>query len=329
MLRAKTIAAAVLFLGLLGPACSSPSTDGSAGGGGVGSGSGGSSSSGGGSSSSGGASSSGGSSSGGDAGGPPANAGFPGKWIDGTACATEPKVQVWKYDDATYVLRQSLCTNFEGPFVYLLLGSTKAILVDTGTGAVDLATEVGKLVGARDLVVAHSHGHGDHVGGDGQFAGKPKTTVVGTSAGAVRSFFQIQGEAAAAYDLGGRVLDLMMIPGHQAAHVAVYDRATRILLTGDTLYPGRLYIDDFASYRASVGRLVAFVDAGHPVSWVLGGHVELTAAGNGADFAQGSKAHPNEHVLQLTTAELRDLDAVVRPMTTPARTVRPHFILSP
>ncbi len=31
-----------------------------------------------------------------------------------------------------------------------------------------------------ELVVAHTHAHGDHVAGDGQFAGRPLTTVVGT-----------------------------------------------------------------------------------------------------------------------------------------------------
>ncbi len=260
---------------------------------------------------------------------PAANYGFPAMWIDGTACATEPKVQVWKFDDNTFILRQSLCTNFEGPFMYLLLGADKALLVDTGTGAVNMASEVQPLVGNRALVVAHSHSHGDHIGGDAAFAGKPKTTVVGTQTAAVRNFFGIKDNAPVSYDLGGRLIDVMSIPGHQAAHVAFYDRNTKVLLTGDTLYPGRLYIDDFAAYRGSVARLVGFVDAGHEVSWVLGAHIELAAAGNGQDFAQGSKAHPGEHALQLKVDELRDLASVVGPMTTAKRTVRPHFILSP
>lgn len=267
---------------------------------------------------------------GGDSGpAPTANNGFPAKWIDGTACPSEAKLQVWKYDDHTVILRQSLCTNFEAPFMYLLLGTDKALLVDTGTGAVNVQAEVQALVGTRALVVAHSHGHGDHVGGDGQFAGKPKTTVVGTQTNAVRAFFGLKDNAPVAYDLGGRIVDVLPIPGHQAAHVAFYDRSTKIMLTGDTLYPGRLYIDDFTAYKASVARLVSFVDAGHDVAWVLGAHIELAAAGNGQDFAQGSKAHPGEHVLQLKVDELRDLAALVGPMNTPKRTVRPHFTLSP
>ena len=62
---------------------------------------------------------------GGSGGSAPASNGFPAHWADGLACATEPEVAVWAYDDDTFILRQSLCTNFEGPFLYLLFGEDK------------------------------------------------------------------------------------------------------------------------------------------------------------------------------------------------------------
>jgi hydroxyacylglutathione hydrolase len=260
----------------------------------------------------------------------PATNGFPAKWIDGTSCSTDPEIQTWSYTKDTFILRQSLCTTFEGPFMYLFVGATKALLVDTGTGGVDLRGAVTTLLGPKkvELVVAHSHSHGDHIGGDGAFKGQPSTTVVGTSATAVRSFFGIAGDAASSFDLGGRTIDVIAIPGHQAAHVAFYDRETKLLLTGDTLYPGRLYIDDWNSYRTSVPRLVSFVDDGRPVSFVLGGHIELPKTG--ADYAYGAKVHPNEHVLQLGDADLRELaTAVVAMGNTPKRDVHPSFIIDP
>lgn len=256
--------------------------------------------------------------------------GFPTKWIDGTACGTDPAIQTWEYAAGTYILRQSLCTTFEGPFLYLFVGAQKALLVDTGTGGVDLRGEVTKLLGGKsvELVVAHSHGHGDHVGGDGAFKNKPNTTVVGSQASAVRQFFGITGDAPAAFDLGGRVVDVLAIPGHQAAHLAYYDHATRLLLTGDTLYPGRLYIDDWTAYRASIPRLVAFVDAQRPVSFVLGGHIELPKTG--PDYSGGVKIHPNERALELGDKDLRELDVAVKAMgATPKREVHPSFIISP
>ena len=42
-----------------------------------------------------------------------------------------------------------------------------------------------------DLIVAHSHGHGDHVAGDGQFQGQDLTTVVGVSQADVAMFFGV------------------------------------------------------------------------------------------------------------------------------------------
>lgn len=267
---------------------------------------------------------------GGDAGTGVASNGFPTKWIDGTACGTDPAIQTWKYAEGTYILRQSLCTTFEGPFLYLFVGKAKALLVDTGTGGVDLRAEVTKLLAGKavQLVVAHSHGHGDHVGGDGAFKNQANTTVVGSQASAVKQFFGIAGEAPAAFDLGGRVVDVLAIPGHQAAHVAYYDHETRLLLTGDTLYPGRLYIDDWSAYRTSIPRLVAFVDAQRPVSFVLGGHIELPKTG--PDYAYGAKQHPGEHALELGDKDLRELDVAVKAMgNTPKREVHPGFVISP
>jgi glyoxylase-like metal-dependent hydrolase (beta-lactamase superfamily II) len=55
-------------------------------------------------------------------------------------------------------------------------------------------------------VVAHTHAHGDHVAGDGQFADRPATTVVGTQGESVRSSFGFAhwpGDSVT-FDLGGR-----------------------------------------------------------------------------------------------------------------------------
>jgi glyoxylase-like metal-dependent hydrolase (beta-lactamase superfamily II) len=267
------------------------------------------------------------------------NNGFPPHWDDGLACASAPPIQIWAYNDDTYILRQSLCTNFEGPFLYLLFGQDRVLLQDTGTGAVDVRSAVAGIIQswlARngkpsiELVVTHSHGHGDHVGGDGQFAGAPDTTLVGAGVSAVRSFFGIDPwpTEIVSYDLGGRTLDVLPIPGHQSAHIAVYDRRDRLLLTGDTLYPGRLYIDVWNDYRASVQRMVDFVEAGSPVEWVLGTHIELDKSGN--DYPFGADQHPDEHALELPYAVLVELNqAVIAQGDTPVYEAHADFILYP
>ena len=208
-------------------------------------------------------------------------------WMHGSAnCAQDqnPEVQVHAYNATTHIIRQNKCDNFEAPFIYVLSGSTHALVLDTGaTTSATLRTTVRNLVGTRQLVVAHSHNHGDHVAGDATFAGQPSTMVVGRTRAAVQAAFGIVNWPTdpGMLDLGGgRVLDVLAIPGHQAEHIAFYDRRTGLLLTGDSLYPGLLFINDWATYRTSISRLADFI-AGRPVAHVLGAHVEMTRDSEG------------------------------------------------
>lgn len=272
-------------------------------------------------------------------GGSPQVNGFPQAWPNGTDCNAEDPIFVWAYAEDTYILRQSLCTSFEGPFLYLFFGDDKVLLEDTGDGGIPVRDTVQGVIddwlrahgkASIELVVMHSHSHGDHVAGDSQFSGQPNTTLVGTSLANVTSFFGIGDwpNQAVTYDLGNRVLDVVPIPGHQQTHVALYDRRHDLLLTGDTLYPGRLYVSDFTDYRASTARLTAFVGAGNPVSWVLGTHIEMTTTPM-QDFAFGADQHPNEHVLQLGVEHLEELDAAVQAMAGPQYEEHDDFIIYP
>src|SRR4051812_32888557 len=44
----------------------------------------------------------------------------------------QPSLQVHEYNAQTFILRENLCATFEAPFMYLLIGSSKALLIDTG-----------------------------------------------------------------------------------------------------------------------------------------------------------------------------------------------------
>lgn len=115
---------------------------------------------------------------------------FPERWIDGTD-PHEPPLQYHPYADGTWILRQSLHTDFEAPFLYLFKGEERALLVDTGAGGgVPVREVVDELVGEDfPLIVAHSHAHRDHVADDAQFFDRADTTVVGHSPEEVASFF--------------------------------------------------------------------------------------------------------------------------------------------
>lgn len=265
---------------------------------------------------------------------------FPVTWIWGAPnCGVDPQIQVHQYNENTYILRQSICTNFEGPFIYLLFGTQKVFMQDTGASNVPLYGTVKSIIDqwlaahgqtSIQLIVSHTHGHGDHIFNDSQFVGKPNTTVVGISQTAVANFFGLAGwpNNIANYDLGGRTLQIIPIPGHQTAHVAVYDAATGFLLTGDTLYPGRLYISNWAQYKASIQRLVDFT-ADKTVCHVMGTHIEMSQT-PGDDFPIGANSHPNEHVLQLGREHLIELNnACIAMGNTPVLEVHDDFIVYP
>jgi hydroxyacylglutathione hydrolase len=261
-------------------------------------------------------------------------------WIDGTAPA-EPQTQTQRLDADTYVIRQSVRTNFEAPFLYLLFGKDRALLLDTGAGGLKIRPAVDAAIGqwlaehhraSIPLVVAHSHGHGDHRMGDAEFRDRPDTTVVGLTAPEVAAYFKIAHwpHDVVRFDLGGRVLDIIPTPGHQPAHIMVFDRRTRLLLSGDTLYPGRLYVpaNMFADYRDSIDRVVAFTRRSPP-RHILGAHIEMRRSAR-RDYADAAATHPDEHVLELSWSDLLELQGAVHGMgDTVTRSVHDNFIVFP
>ncbi len=235
-----------------------------------------------------------------------------------------PAIHVHAYDESTLILRQNMSVHFEAPFVFLLLGARRALLLDTGATAdpelfplrrvVDGAIDRWLDLHPRDgygLVVAHTHGHGDHIAGDGQFADRPDTVTVGPGLDAVTGFFGLSRwpEGTARLDLGGRVVDVLPGPGHEPAAALFHDRRTGLLLTGDTLYPGHLYVRDLPAYTATVDRLLAFCER-RPVTHLLGCHIEMTTT-PGADYPRGTTHQPDEPPLQMDVGHLRALRAAL------------------
>jgi hydroxyacylglutathione hydrolase len=249
---------------------------------------------------------------------------LPTSWITGgPKCMEVPDWQVHEYNPDFYILRESGCTHFEKPFLYLLFGADKVLLVDTGSGNNDAARAVSGVIGkwlrrnrreSIPLVVAHSHSHDDHRAGDAGFASLAGTTMVPLTVAGTQQFFGIKNWPvdAGAIDLGGRVIDVIPIPGHDQLSVALYDRQTGVLLTGDSLYPGRLYIPDFAAFKSSTERLVAFTN-GKLITHILGCHIEQSRTPY-VDYPIGSLYQPEEHSLELARAHLLELNEALHGM---------------
>lgn len=248
-------------------------------------------------------------------------------WIHGSISAkhnTDPEIQVHAYNEHTIIMRQNMAIHHEAPFMFLLFGNQRAILLDTGatrSGALfPLRTTVDDLIhqwlqkyprDPYELIVAHTHLHRDHFEGDPQFLDRPQTQIVGRSVEETIDFYGFSHWPAeiVAFDLGGRVLQVMGSPGHEDAEVSLYDPYTHLLITGDIFYPGRLYIRDWDAFKASIERLIAFTQT-HPISHIMGCHVEMSIY-PGKDYLIRTAYQPYERQPQMTVDHLYRLQQAI------------------
>lgn len=236
-------------------------------------------------------------------------------WVNGSEnCeqSAEPPLQTYQYNSDTYIFRQNPCVSFEANFIYLLVGTEKALLIDSG--AVDnpetmpLAQQISKLLSDKtiSLIVAHTHSHSDHKKGDAQFSERANTLIIPHKLAALKEFYQLNDwpNKTSSIDLGDRKVTVIPTPGHHENHVSFFDHSTGILFTGDFLFPGRLLVDDIEVYSKSAKRLVKF-SQNNSIHTIFGSHIEINSQGE--EYSFGSQFHPNEHPLPLFQQDLMTL----------------------
>lgn len=197
---------------------------------------------------------------------------------------------------------------FEEVISYLIVGSDKALLFDTGLGIGDMRRLIGELTD-REVVVLNSHTHYDHVGGNhafdtiygtdldytrqhergrsheevAEFVGEGwiwKDTPEGFSTGDyVSRPFRVAERVTdgQVISLGDVALEVLLTPGHAPDSLCLLDRRRRLLFTGDTFYPATLYAhlpgSTFEDYQRTAARLAGLANA---VDVVLPAHNEPT-----------------------------------------------------
>jgi glyoxylase-like metal-dependent hydrolase (beta-lactamase superfamily II) len=175
------------------------------------------------------------------------------------------------------------------------------LLFDSGLGHFSLKRHV-PLVSERKLVCVASHTHFDHIGCHHEFPDRcvhraeakiladPRNEWTLADRYATEEMFiappegwdtgryRIEAapagrllEAGDVIDLGNRSFDVIHTPGHSPGGIALYEKQTGILLSGDIVYDGPL-IDD--AYHSDVGDYLATLEKmrGLSVSVVHGGH---------------------------------------------------------
>jgi len=262
-------------------------------------------------------------------------------WMHGSEnCKTNQgsAFDVYKHDEQSFIIRQNKCLTFEAPFSYILVGAQQILVLDTGALSdnpeFSLYTELEKIIGenqlaVKKLLVVHSHSHSDHYQGDVYFNGRKNVEVVKTSASDVRSFFSFidwpQGQKT--IDLGGRKIVVIPTPGHQEEAISVYDHHTKWLMTGDTLYPGYIYVKNWQAYKDSIDRLTHFTK-NNAVTAIMGAHIEKQKSPN-SYFPIGSTYQPNEANLDLTVESLQILNKELKHHNKPREIILDDFIIKP
>jgi glyoxylase-like metal-dependent hydrolase (beta-lactamase superfamily II) len=155
--------------------------------------------------------------------------------------------------------------------IYLLTGRERALLLDTGWGVGDLPALVASFTDLP-LTVVNTHGHPDHVGGNGQFAqvaiaDADRQMALGCLNAETRRWamefnalpqpfppdFNVQAwmdstteltsiAAGEILDLGERQVEVIALPGHSPGSICLLDRANRWIFTGDSLLPWAIWM---------------------------------------------------------------------------------------
>lgn len=247
-------------------------------------------------------------------------------WIHGSLSAKanqDVRVQVHRYNEHTYILRQNPAVHWEAPFMYLLFGQQRAVLLDAGATQeaeyfplratvqrVVARWEQANQVELEEVVVMPLGASDFQIAGLGQFEGWSQARVVQPTPAArldeLGQAWPQQGQL----DLGGRVLKFMPAPGLETQAIVAYDAWTQVMFSGNAIYPGRLVIRDFTAYLKTLEQLQAFAGS-TPVKALWGGRIEMSAD-PGLDFILRANYRPNERNLPLSTDALADALGIVR-----------------
>ncbi|HEY1422437.1 MAG TPA: MBL fold metallo-hydrolase, partial [Candidatus Acidoferrum sp.] len=209
--------------------------------------------------------------------------------------------EVYRVAPATFAIYEP--HQAEETISYLIVGTKQALLFDTGMGIGNLKAVVARLT-SRPIVVLNSHTHDDHVGDNWQFPFVFGMDTAFTRASAKGSRADAQAEIAkdqlcgalpknfdpAKYEtkpwkislfvhdgfkvnLGRREVEIIATPGHTPDAISLIDRENGLLFTGDTYYPGEIWLyrpeTNFQAYLASVKKLAVLAPQ---LKLVLGAH---------------------------------------------------------
>jgi glyoxylase-like metal-dependent hydrolase (beta-lactamase superfamily II) len=179
-------------------------------------------------------------------------------------------------------------------YEYLLVGETRALLIDAGATMRDIYPALAQLT-SLPVTVIPTHLHFDHTNGLRYFHSialidLPETRSRVNADGMVhlarydylRAFtpqdapvFRVTEwvRPDSYIDLGGRRVQVLWTPGHTATSISVYDHPAKLIFTGDLIYPTSLYAfqpdASLSAYEETMARLLAILP---PEVTIFGAH---------------------------------------------------------
>ncbi|MBD5639634.1 MBL fold metallo-hydrolase [Clostridium botulinum] len=209
---------------------------------------------------------------------------------------------VEQIDEVTYVISEY--KHWEETHCYLLNGTDKSLLIDTGLGVENIKRIVDQLTNKPVIVIA-THIHYDHIGGHGYFkdfyvhedevewinekfplsldyvkkllAEEPCEFPANFN---INQYEIFKGRPTKiikdndVIELGNRSIQVIHTPGHAPGHMCFYEKSSGYLFTGDLIYSGKLTAffpsTDPTAYMESIKRIATL-----PVKKIFPGHHDL------------------------------------------------------
>lgn len=150
----------------------------------------------------------------------------------------------------------------QGSISYLVAGEMAALVIDTGFGKVNVV-EKARMATDKPLILVNTHGHGDHIGCNEMFEmsyahplehqkiRRKNVKITSVAEGYV-------------FNLGGRSLQVVEIPGHTPGSIALLEKESGFLFSGDMIGDRPLFLQfeysDLDAYIASMDKLLAMRD---------------------------------------------------------------------
>jgi glyoxylase-like metal-dependent hydrolase (beta-lactamase superfamily II) len=182
----------------------------------------------------------------------------------------DPYVRVIKAANEVWAIIHEAVDGTWDPWCYLIAGTKRNLLIDTGTGMGNLKSLIEEIGGGKDLIVAVTHAHPDHIGGCPAFSQvcchrnsipeiektlEDETRVFCFDKTRKDAWFKFEVndlvpfkkyeiapcEDGKIFDLGGgKMIELCFLPGHTPGLAAFIDPADRLLFPGDAIMEGRI-----------------------------------------------------------------------------------------